>query len=562
VAMGSRTSVGVATRTSRRPALGASRSIDYGRLQRLGTVHPTVGKHSSHWIRRAAVVAVCGALVVGAGWWWHQSPSLGIAGLDDGTSISSANLTDAPFEIEASGLGGDIRLTVDGKPAQITEVGDTLAWDAPELAEGKHTVTLSAARRLVGSTSTTIEFEVDNTPPKVTFDRAEKPAVDAPYTVAGRTEPGAALQIGEKSSTADGDGRFEIEFDHPPIAALTATDPAGNVARTFVRTDVAHPGATAVHVTSDAWGDPERKARILALIEGGNIDTVQLDLKDEAGAVGYDSDVPLANEIGAVRNHYVLAEALDELHGLGVRVVGRIVAFRDPTLAEAAWQRGDRDWVLQSPDGQRFPAYGGGFVNYVNRHVRRYNLDIAAEAARAGIDEIMWDYMRRPEGSPESMVVPGRGDKPSSEYITSFLAAGRSRLRSLGVLQSAAVFGIAIDRGDSIAQDIPAMARHLDAINPMVYPSHWNEGEYGVGNPDRQPYDIVKASVGPFTEVLGGSGPPVIPWVQDFDSSMPYGPFEVATQIAAAKDAGAIGAFIWNPDSDYSIDGITPTLGE
>ncbi len=513
-------------------------------------------------MRRGLVLAICAALVVGAGWWWYSSPSLGISGLEDGMRISSQQLTEAPFEIEASGVAGEIRLSVDGKQRALTEIGDSLVWKAPALPEGRHELTITAARRMAGSTSTTVEFVVDDTPPKVRLtDTGPAPIADK-YTLSGRTEPQSSLRLGGMATTAGANGAFSVDFEHPPIGTLVVTDPAGNVTRQRLVTPVRYPGATSVHVTSSAWADPVIKGQVMSLIKKGNIDTVELDLKDERGVVGYDSTVPLAEEIGAVKADYVLDDAVAELHELGVRVVGRIVAFRDPMLAEAAWAKGDSDWVIQTPDGQRFPAYGGGFVNYANAGVRRYNLDIAVEASKSGIDEIMWDYMRRPEGSPDDMVVPGRGEKPSSDFIVAFLAAGHPQLRAAGVMQTVAVFGIAVDRGDSIAQDVPAMARHVDAISPMLYPSHWNAGEYGIANPDRQPYDIVHEAMTLFAIAVRGSDTPVAPWIQDFDSTMPYGPEEVALQIAAAKKAGAEGVHIWNPDVQYSLGEITPKTGE
>ena len=44
---------------------------------------------------------------------------------------------------------------------------------------------------------------------------------------------------------------------------------------------------------------------------------------------------------------------------------------------------------------------------------------------------------------------------------------------------------------EQIAQDIGLLAPHVDYVAPMVYPSHWGAGEYGVADPLRQPADIV-----------------------------------------------------------------------
>jgi hypothetical protein len=242
-------------------------------------------------------------------------------------------------------------------------------------------------------------------------------------------------------------------------------------------------------------------------------------------------------------------------------VIGRIVAFRDPILANAAWNQGYTDAVLQDPvTGEMLDAYGG-FTNYVNQTVRDYNLAIAIEAAEAGFDDILWDYLRRPEGEPASMFVPGLGEGKSADYIVSFLAEAQTRLRPLGVRQGASVFGIAATRPGTIAQDVTAMAQHLDYVAPMLYPSHWNGGEYGIDDPNADPYGIVKASLADFQSRTVGLPVAVVPWLQDFDDGLDYGPFELAAQVNAAKELGVDGFLLWNPSSLYTVDGMFPVGG-
>ena len=121
----------------------------------------------------------------------------------------------------------------------------------------------------------------------------------------------------------------------------------------------------AVHVSGAAWANDELHAGVMDLIDRGLIDTVELDLKDEAGIVSYDSQLPKAHEIGAVSADYDLAEAVQTLEDKGIRVIGRLVAFRDPIYAEAAWAAGRHDEVLQTPSGEMLGTYGG-FANYAN----------------------------------------------------------------------------------------------------------------------------------------------------------------------------------------------------
>jgi hypothetical protein len=308
-----------------------------------------------------------------------------------------------------------------------------------------------------------------------------------------------------------------------------------------------------------AWGDETLHAEIEGLIASHQINAVELDLKDERGVVGYDSKVALAGAIGAVQTSYELAPTVAELHGKGIRVIGRVVAFRDPILAKAAWARGDHDWVVQDAAGRPLGAYGG-FANFANPDVQAYNLAIAEEAARAGVDEVLWDYVRRPEGPLDSMVFPGLAGSVD-DAITGFLTKGQAMLRPLKTLQGASVFGIAATRPDEVGQNVPAIARHTDYVAPMLYPSHWNRGEYGVADPNRQPYDIVKAALGDFVAEVAPTGRAIAPWLQDFDDGVPYGEAEVQAQLTAAKELGVDSWLLWNPDSQYTASALPALSG-
>ena len=99
------------------------------------------------------------------------------------------------------------------------------------------------------------------------------------------------------------------------------------------------------------WADPEVHDQVVGMIEAGLINAVQLDIKGENGEIGYDSKVRLGRRVGAVTEYYDAREAIDELHGLGVRVIGRIVNFLDPLLASWAWENGRPEMIVL--DGER-----------------------------------------------------------------------------------------------------------------------------------------------------------------------------------------------------------------
>src|SRR6185436_7872544 len=162
----------------------------------------------------------------------------------------------------------------------------------------------------------------------------------------------------------DKHGRFSLAYARPPAGPITlvARDAAGYVVKHEVFVPITRPTVHGVHMSAISWRDDALRKGVFDLIDQGKINAVELDLKDESGEVGYPSTVSLARQIKSVKSYYDLRQAVQTLHKKGVRVIGRIVVFRDPILAEQAWQAGDRDWVLQKPDGTPQGAYGG-FTN-------------------------------------------------------------------------------------------------------------------------------------------------------------------------------------------------------
>jgi hypothetical protein len=152
------------------------------------------------------------------------------------------------------------------------------------------------------------------------------------------------------------------------------------------------------------------------------------------------------------------------------------------------------------------------------------------------------------------MVVPGL-DGRSSDQIGAFLAEGHAMLRPLGVYQGAAVFGISATRPQTIAQDIPLIAQHVDYVAPMLYPEKWRRGEYDVADPQAQPYDIVFRSLVDYQIQVAPMHRAVVPWLQDYTGRIAFGPMQVQAQMQAAADRGITSWLFWSPHSEYSIDG-------
>jgi peptidoglycan/xylan/chitin deacetylase (PgdA/CDA1 family) len=515
-------------------------------------------------VRLGVALALVGGLVFGAITLLKKvgAPSLEASGPPANAQIGPAQL--ASLRFTAKGAPSDLarqHWTLDGTRV-VPRVGGagSLVFKPARLRDGEHRFAIVATGGLLGSKTTrSWAFTVDTKAPELRLDRPAVGYASKPVQVSGSANEAAVLRADGRRVELN-DGRFTLRYETPPArpVILTATDAVGNTSRwrmpvTLVPRLPREP-VRAVHVSADGWASSPLRQGVLEMIDQHRINTVELDLKDEAGVVGWDAPVPLARKYGAVRDTYDLKSAVEMLHAKGVRVIGRLVAFRDPIFAAAAWKDGKRDEVIQTPDGGPYAGYGG-FSNFADRVVRRYNIDIAVAAAKVGVDEILYDYVRRPDGPTSSMVFPGIRETPERS-IASFLGQTRKALRPYGPFLGASVFGIASTRPEEVAQNIPMIARQVDYVSPMVYPSHWAPGEFDVASPESQPYDIVKASVDDFAKKVKGTGARVVPWLQDFSLAVDYGPTEVAAQVKAAKDAGVDEFLLWDPLVTYDADGL------
>lgn len=484
--------------------------------------------------------------------------------------LNAAALEGLTFAVEASDeltvddlhiLHGDVEANhIEREPQRLT-------WIPSDLEDGEHTVTVVRPRDDdEPEVLQTWTVTVDATPPELTVtDPATAVVAGASFLLIGESEPGATVAVGDVEVTVDEDGAFELEVPETtgdPVQ-LAATDAAGNVAETehellTVPSRVEVENLRGVHLTQHGWHHSGLREGILRLIDEGKVNTVVLTLKDESGRVGYTSDVPLAIESGANQNVIDLDETVAELHERGVHVVGRIVAFRDPVLGEYALENGSTDWLIQTPSGEPYTGrYPCCFTNFANPEVIDYHLALAEEAAAAGVDVVLWDYIRRPDGPLENLVIEGLEGTPE-EAIVDFTRQAAERIAPYGTGHGVSVYGIAATRSTQIAQDVPGMAEHVDIIAPMVYPSHWNPGEYDVADPTRQPYDIVYRSLEEFLGFVEGTRARVVPWLEDSNYRAWDRRTQVRDQIRAAAERGVDEFMMWDPSVRYTPDAYEP----
>jgi hypothetical protein len=293
------------------------------------------------------------------------------------------------------------------------------------------------------------------------------------------------------------------------------------------------------------------------------------DLLEHAAAAGL--DVPrFARDLGSSRFARRVEEDVESAEASGVAgtptffVNGRrhTGPFDTDSLAAALLAAAEGEGLPPAGDDDAVDVldvagaplannYGAAaFTNFASPEVRQYQVDLATEAIGLGFDEILYDYVRRPEGDVATMQFPGLAGPPDVS-VARFVAETKAAIGAapLGI----SVFGISASRPEPTAQDMELLAPNVDYIAPMVYPSLWTSGEYNVADPNGQPGEIVAASLADFQRVIAGSGAAIVPWLQDFNG---YGPAQIQAQIEAARSVGAAGFMMWNAESTYVVDGL------
>ncbi|HEX9105915.1 MAG TPA: putative glycoside hydrolase, partial [Longimicrobiales bacterium] len=140
-----------------------------------------------------------------------------------------------------------------------------------------------------------------------------------------------------------------------------------------------------------------RLRQLLALADRTEINTFVVDVKDERGP-HYESQLPLVKQMTQPGQNTLrsLKAFADTIHAHKLYLMARIVVFKDPILSKA-----HPDWSIRRPgSGLWMDKKGNTWVSAWDRDVWDYNIEIAQEAAKAGFDEIQFDYVRFPEPFP------------------------------------------------------------------------------------------------------------------------------------------------------------------
>jgi len=307
-----------------------------------------------------------------------------------------------------------------------------------------------------------------------------------------------------------------------------------------------------------------RLDELIELAKKNNINAFIIDVKGDYGELTFpmsediDKYTKSANKSPIIKD---IEPVIKKLKDNGIYVIARIVSFKDTIYAKE-----NPDKIIVYKDGGKPFTNSDGlvWVSAYDKNLWEYNITVAKEAAKAGFNEIQFDYVRFPasNGGKLDKVLNYRNtdNMTKAEAIQKYLNYAKKELDSYNVYISADIYGQVGSSSDdmSLGQFWEAVSSEVDYVSPMMYPSHYGKGVYGLAVPDANPYKTIYASTKDSINRNNNIDSPAIirPWIQAFTATwvkghINYGPTEIKEQIKALKDLGVEEYILWSPTNKY-----------
>lgn len=336
------------------------------------------------------------------------------------------------------------------------------------------------------------------------------------------------------------------------------------------KVDYPKDGVKGIYVTSNST-QGKKMDELVKFIKDSNLNTMVIDVKDDTGNITMKLNTGNKQVDKNTLDIVDGKKLLKKLHDNNIYPIARIVTFKDTKLANE-----HPEWTFKNSDGSVWTnGKGDSFVNPFMKEVWKYDIDVAKAAAKAGFQDIQFDYVRFPEGfeNQADSLTYNKGEYKNSQMssgdqrvdtITKFLEYANKELKPMGVNVSADVFGYSalVENAPGIGQSFPKIAKNVDAISSMIYPSHWSNGDFGLQAPDTEPYKTVNRYIqkeNSLLDTLGKDKPISRPWIQDFTASylgagnyIDYDTKAISEEVQALKDNGVNEFLLWNAGNDYT----------
>jgi hypothetical protein len=216
--------------------------------------------------------------------------------------------------------------------------------------------------------------------------------------------------------------------------------------------------------------------------------------------------------------HPAYPAAIERIRAAGIRYVPRVVMF----------------------------AEGGTHEQIVDRARWNKRWGLMKYALELGAKDIQLDYIRY-----SSMTKPSPNNALFVRDVVQFF---KQRVNAAGARLQIDVFGEAAHApSPRIGQDLGLLAAHIDAVCPMVYPSHYKP------YPERSqlPYETVFDSLTALRRQLGKHPVDIYAYIELYNHRNPSTIAErvryIRAQLRAVKEAHGDGWFAWSAGNKYDL---------
>lgn len=374
-------------------------------------------------------------------------------------------------------------------------------------------------------------------------------------------------------------------------------------------------GVRGIYLTGWVAGLHNRFNALCGLVDRTELNAMVIDVRDD-GEISYKADIPLAIDSHACVKKYDVDKVIATLNEHHIWPIARIACMRDTPLAKKhpelavhgpdgkVWHdRSNHYWLNPYKkevwdynvdialdalkhgfkeiqfDYVRFPSEGkistlqypgkppgskrtdqiNAFLKYAGEKIHAQGGWFSADVFGLTPTVERRYRLRHPDtATPPAGIAATMPAAAAASAGTKALAANGGKAGKKGASKSGK--GAANASGDKIAEDMgigqmfSKMAAHVNYMCPMTYPSHYAHGEFGIANPNAEPYKIILKSVGD-AKALVDDVPTckLRPWIQDFTLHAPhYGPNEVKAQIKALHDLGIHEYLLWNAGCKFT----------
>lgn len=193
-----------------------------------------------------------------------------------------------------------------------------------------------------------------------------------------------------------------------------------------------------------------------------------------------------------------------------------------------------------------FP-YGAKGSQMTNQKIWQNRWRRAQYAISLGASAIQLDYIRYHRNTPPS--------KMNEQRVYNVIKFFRHKLHGTGIKLQIDIFGVVAHRPTrTIGQNVTLFANSLDAINPMVYPSHYEPFRHHAV----RPYSTVLESVSALKrQLVGYPRVKVYAYIELFNYRYPMSYQKkvqyIKAQIQGAMNGGADGWYAWSAHNHYKI---------